>query len=67
MKVITVKVMGQSAQVFENFEGATVADVKAHMGLSGSYTVNVNGQAGNDDTTVGTGAYIVLAPAVKGA
>ena len=67
MTTVTVKVMGKPAQVIEDFDGATVADVLAELELDGKYTINVGGQPGDERTALSEGAYIVLAPSVKGA
>lgn len=66
-KVVTVKIMGKSAQVIEDFQGSTVKDLKDLMGLEGNYTVNIGGSPASDDTQLSNGAYVVLAPSVKGA
>ncbi len=67
MKTVTVKVMGQSAQVYEDFAGSTISDLKNHIDLEGKYTANANGEPASDNTIVKDGAYIVLSPSVKGA
>jgi hypothetical protein len=65
--LITVKVMGKSAQVLENFTGTTVNDVLSFLSLDGNYTVNLGGQVATKESALTDGAYLVLAPAVKGA
>lgn len=67
MKTITVKVMGRSAQVLEEFEGQTIQDVKEHLDLEGNYTVNMGGKPAQLSDSLVDGAYIVFAPSVKGA
>lgn len=64
---ITAKIMGQSAQLLEDFEGKTVSDVQEALGLEGNYTYNVSGKPANKDTVLNDGAYVVFAPSVKGA
>lgn len=67
MKTITVKVMGRSAEVLEDFEGSTIQDVKAHLDLDGNYTVNMAGKPAQLSDSLVDGAYLVFAPSVKGA
>lgn len=65
--LVTVKVMGKAAKVVEDFDGSTVADLKEHIGLTGSYTANVAGDTATDDTELEEGNLVVFSPAVKGA
>ena len=67
MITVTAKVMGQPAKVLEDFEGSTVAEVQAELGLEGNYTFNVGGKPATKETTLSDGAYVVFAPSVKGA
>lgn len=64
---VTAKVMGQSAQLLENFEGKTVGDVQSELELDGNYTYNVSGKPATKETVLTDGAYVVFAPSVKGA
>ena len=64
---VTVKVMGKPAQVLEVSEGATIAQAQELMGLEGNYTFNLGGKPATKDTVLSEGAYVVLAPSVKGA
>ena len=65
--LVTVKVMGKPAQVLENFAGDTVSDVQAFLQLEGNYTYNIGGTPATAQTNLTDGAYLVLAPSVKGA
>lgn len=67
MKTVTVKIMGQPAQVLENFSGETIADVKSFLSLDGNYTFNMGGKPATSESLLSDGAYIVFAPSVKGA
>lgn len=64
---VTVKVMGKSAQILEVSNGATIQQVQELMGLDGNYTYNLGGKPATKETLLSEGAYIVLAPSVKGA
>lgn len=44
----------------------TVADVKAELGLSGNYTVTVNGDTQSDSFVLADEDYVCFAQAVKG-
>lgn len=67
MKTVTIKIMGQPAQVLENFDGDTIADVKAFLNLEGNYTFNLGGKPATADSSLVDGSYVVFAPSVKGA
>lgn len=64
---ITAKIMGKSAQIVTISDGDTVGDVQNELGLEGNYTYNVGGKPASTDTELTEGAYVVFAPAVKGA
>jgi hypothetical protein len=64
---VTVKIMGKSAQVLEDFTGTTVQDVISFLGLEGTYTANLTGSPATMTSSLSNGAYLVLSPAVKGA
>lgn len=67
MKTVTVKIMGSSAEVYEDFEGRTLADLKEHIELEGNYTANIGGSPAEDTTAVNDHAFVVFSPSVKGA
>lgn len=67
MITVTAKVMGQSAQVLEDFEGSTIADLQAELGLTGNYTFNLGGSPATAQSALSNGSYVVFAPSVKGA
>lgn len=47
-------------------EADTVADVKAELGLEGSFTATVDGETASEDTLLSDNQYVCFAQAVKG-
>lgn len=63
---VTVKTLGGQSQVLENFEGDIKA-LKAKLSIPDNYSATINGSPAQDSQAVGSYAFVIFAPQVKGA
>jgi len=64
MVLITAQVVGGAAKALE---AATVAEVRAKLGLATNYQAAINGEPAEDTDNLEVGNFVTFAPQVKGA